>query len=159
MISVFGSFILNRDPTIKQFGVGLSVAVLLASTMVLSLAPAMLTLFGRAVWAPTLAVEAAPHVDIEGEPEPPSPEPPAQPHRLGPAPGMPTPGTNGPVAGRTAGRGMPRTDPGPSRPPQRVRRQPPATAASAATARSTTDLTDLTVRRKVPLCERSMAGA
>jgi uncharacterized membrane protein YdfJ with MMPL/SSD domain len=31
MISVFGSFILNGDPTIKQFGVGLSVAVLLAA--------------------------------------------------------------------------------------------------------------------------------
>jgi uncharacterized membrane protein YdfJ with MMPL/SSD domain len=53
MISVFGSFILNGDPTIKQFGVGLSVAVLLASAMVLSLAPAMLTLFGRAVWWPS----------------------------------------------------------------------------------------------------------
>ena len=50
MISVFGSFILNGDPTIKQFGVGLSVAVLLASAMVLSLAPALLTLFGAAVW-------------------------------------------------------------------------------------------------------------
>jgi uncharacterized membrane protein YdfJ with MMPL/SSD domain len=50
MISVFGIFILNGDPTIKQFGVGLSVAVLLASAMVLSLAPAMLTLFGHAVW-------------------------------------------------------------------------------------------------------------
>jgi uncharacterized membrane protein YdfJ with MMPL/SSD domain len=31
MISVFGSFVLNGDPTIKQFGVGLSVAVLLAA--------------------------------------------------------------------------------------------------------------------------------
>ena len=30
MIVVFGSFIINSDPTIKQFGVGLSVAVLLA---------------------------------------------------------------------------------------------------------------------------------
>jgi hypothetical protein len=117
MISVFGSFILNGDPTIKQFGVGLSVAVLLASTMVLSLAPAMLTLFGRAVWwLPRWLSKLLPHVDIEGEPEPPSPGPPAQPHRLGPAPGMPTPGTNGPVAGRTAGRGMPRTDPWPEPP-------------------------------------------
>jgi uncharacterized membrane protein YdfJ with MMPL/SSD domain len=117
MISVFGSFILNGDPTIKQFGVGLSVAVLLASTMVLSLAPAMLTLFGRAVWwLPRWLSKLLPHVDIEGEPEPPSPGPPAQPHRLGPAPGMPTAGTNGPVAGRTAGRGMPRTDPWPEPP-------------------------------------------
>ena len=74
MISVFGSFILNGDPTIKQFGVGLSVAVLLASTMVLSLAPAMLTLFGGAVWwLPRWLSKLLPHVDIEGETEPPSP--------------------------------------------------------------------------------------
>ena len=77
----------------------------------------MLTLFGRAVWwLPRWLSKLLPHVDIEGEPEPPSPEPPAQPHRLGPAPGTPTPGTNGPVAGRTAGRGMPRTDPWPEPP-------------------------------------------
>jgi uncharacterized membrane protein YdfJ with MMPL/SSD domain len=76
MISVFGSFILNGDPTIKQFGVGLSVAVLLASTMVLSLAPAMLTLFGRAVWwLPGWLSRLLPHVDIEGETEPPAPKP------------------------------------------------------------------------------------
>jgi uncharacterized membrane protein YdfJ with MMPL/SSD domain len=74
MISVFGSFIVNGDPTIKQFGVGLSVAVLLASAMVLSLAPAMLTLFGRAVWwLPPWLSNLLPHVDIEGESEPPAP--------------------------------------------------------------------------------------
>jgi RND superfamily putative drug exporter len=71
MISVFGSFILNGDPTIKQFGVGLSVAVLLASTMVLSLAPAMLTLFGGAGRRlPGWLARLLPHVDIEGESEP-----------------------------------------------------------------------------------------
>ena len=32
MTSVFGSFILNGDPTVKQFGVGLAVAVLLAAS-------------------------------------------------------------------------------------------------------------------------------
>ena len=31
MIAVFGSFILNGDPTVKQFGVGLAVAVALAA--------------------------------------------------------------------------------------------------------------------------------
>jgi uncharacterized membrane protein YdfJ with MMPL/SSD domain len=97
MISVFGSFILNGDPTIKQFGVGLSVAVLLASAMVLSLAPAMLTLFGRAVWwLPRWLSELLPDVDIEGEAEPPAPEPaaqePAAPRQgPGPAPGSATP--------------------------------------------------------------------
>ena len=76
MISVFGSFILNGDPTIKQFGVRLSVAVLLASAMVLSLAPAMLTLFGRAVWwLPGWLSRLLPRVDIEGESEPPPPAP------------------------------------------------------------------------------------
>ena len=79
MISVFGSFILNGDPTIKQFGVGLSVAVLLASAMVLSLAPAMLTLFGGATWwLPGWLSRLLPYVDIEGEAEPPPP----------PAPGL-----------------------------------------------------------------------
>ena len=82
MISVFGSFVLNGDPTIKQFGVGLSVAVLLASAMVLSLAPAMLTLFGRALWwLPRWLANLLPHVDIEGEAEPPTPEPALQPQR------------------------------------------------------------------------------
>jgi uncharacterized membrane protein YdfJ with MMPL/SSD domain len=74
MIAVFGSFILNADPTIKQFGVGLSVAVLLAGTMVLLLAPALLVLFGRRTWVlPRWLAKAIPHVDIEGEsalPEP-----------------------------------------------------------------------------------------
>jgi uncharacterized membrane protein YdfJ with MMPL/SSD domain len=71
---VFGSFILNGDPTIKQFGVGLSVAVLLASAMVLSLAPALLTLFGAAVWwLPRWLARVLPHVDIEGEGEQPPP--------------------------------------------------------------------------------------
>jgi uncharacterized membrane protein YdfJ with MMPL/SSD domain len=37
MIGVFGSFILNGDPTVKQFGVGLAVAVALAASAVLVL--------------------------------------------------------------------------------------------------------------------------
>jgi uncharacterized membrane protein YdfJ with MMPL/SSD domain len=50
MFCVFGSFILNGDPTVKQFGVGLSVAVFLAGTLVLILAPALLYLFGNHTW-------------------------------------------------------------------------------------------------------------
>jgi putative drug exporter of the RND superfamily len=50
--------------------------VLLASAMVLSLAPAMLTLFGRAVWwLPGWLSRLLPHVDIEGESEPPATKP------------------------------------------------------------------------------------
>jgi uncharacterized membrane protein YdfJ with MMPL/SSD domain len=85
MISVFGSFVLNGDPTITQFGVGLSVAVLLASAMVLSLAPAMLTLTGRALWwLPRWLASLLPHVDVEGEAGPPTPEPALQPQRAVP---------------------------------------------------------------------------
>ena len=67
MISVFASFILNGDPTVKQFGVGLSVGVALAAMTVLLLAPALLTLAGRGGWwVPTWAERVLPHVDIEG---------------------------------------------------------------------------------------------
>lgn len=68
MASVFASFILNDDPTIKQFGVGLSVAVLLAGILVVTLAPAALVLFGRAAWwLPRWLDRVLPHVSIEGE--------------------------------------------------------------------------------------------
>ncbi|MGH2923944.1 MAG: MMPL family transporter, partial [Solirubrobacterales bacterium] len=67
MISVFASFILNGDPTVKQFGVGLSVGVALAATMVLLLAPALLVLAGRASWwVPAWVDRYVPHLDIEG---------------------------------------------------------------------------------------------
>jgi predicted RND superfamily exporter protein len=83
MISVFSSFILNGDPVVKQFGVGLSTAVLLAATMVLMLAPALLTLLGRwAWWMPGWLGRIVPTVDIEGtslggdtEPVPATPPP------------------------------------------------------------------------------------
>jgi uncharacterized membrane protein YdfJ with MMPL/SSD domain len=69
MICVFGSFIINPDPTIKQFGVGLSVAVLLAGIMVILLAPAMLVLFGeRTFWVPDWLGRVLPHLDLEGPP-------------------------------------------------------------------------------------------
>ncbi len=72
MASVFASFILNIDPTIKQFGVGLSVAVLLAGILVVTLAPAALILFGKAAWwLPGWLDRILPHVSIEGEEAPP----------------------------------------------------------------------------------------
>ncbi|MET8523047.1 MMPL family transporter [Nocardioides sp. NPDC004968] len=73
MASVFASFILNLDPTIKQFGVGLSVAVLLAGILVVTLAPAALVIFGRAAWwLPRWLDKVLPHISIEGEPAPPA---------------------------------------------------------------------------------------
>ncbi|MGI9557976.1 MAG: MMPL family transporter [Solirubrobacterales bacterium] len=67
MIAVFASFILNGDPTVKQFGVGLSVGVALAAMSVLIFAPAFLVLVRRAIfWLPGWAERHLPHIDIEG---------------------------------------------------------------------------------------------
>jgi uncharacterized membrane protein YdfJ with MMPL/SSD domain len=67
MICVFASFILNGDPTVKQFGVGLSVGVALAAMSVLLLAPAILVLArSRSWWVPAWADRFLPHIDIEG---------------------------------------------------------------------------------------------
>ncbi|MEX0990205.1 MAG: MMPL family transporter [Actinomycetota bacterium] len=79
MISVFGSFILNGDPIVKQFGVGLAVAVFLAGTMMLVLAPALLVLMGRATWWMPRWLAWLPRINFEGKrtaPEAPeAPEP------------------------------------------------------------------------------------
>jgi uncharacterized membrane protein YdfJ with MMPL/SSD domain len=67
MMSVFGSFILNGDPTVKQFGVGLSVGVALAAMTVLAFAPAVLVLSGLgAWWVPGWLDRILPHLDVEG---------------------------------------------------------------------------------------------
>ena len=67
MTSVFASFILNGDPTIKQFGVGLSSAVLLAGILVITLGPATIALMGEAAWwLPAWLDKLLPHIDIEG---------------------------------------------------------------------------------------------
>ncbi|MDQ3875278.1 MAG: MMPL family transporter, partial [Actinomycetota bacterium] len=67
MMSVFGSFILNGDPTVKQFGVGLAVGVALAATSVLLLAPALLVLAAQGSWwVPRWLDRVLPHLDIEG---------------------------------------------------------------------------------------------
>jgi len=67
MISVFASFILNGDPVVKQFGVGLSSAVALAATMVLMLVPAVLIFMGKwAWWFPEAVGRVVPRIDVEG---------------------------------------------------------------------------------------------
>jgi uncharacterized membrane protein YdfJ with MMPL/SSD domain len=66
MFCVFASFVVNGDPTVKQFGVGLAAAVALAGTLVVLLAPALLTLFGRGVfWLPPLLRRVVPDLGIE----------------------------------------------------------------------------------------------
>ncbi len=68
MVFVFGSFVLNGDPTIKQFGVGLAVAVVLDATVVRCLlVPALMLLMGRVNWwMPAWLGRIVPHTSIEG---------------------------------------------------------------------------------------------
>jgi putative drug exporter of the RND superfamily len=68
MVFVFGSFVLNGDPTIKQFGVGLAVAVALDATVVRCLlVPSLMVLMGKVNWwMPHWLDRLLPHVSIEG---------------------------------------------------------------------------------------------
>jgi RND superfamily putative drug exporter len=51
MICVFGSFVLDASPTVKQCGVGMAVAVAIDATLIRCLVvPASLVLAGRAAW-------------------------------------------------------------------------------------------------------------
>ena len=78
MVAVFASFILNGDPTVKEFGVGLSAAILVAGSMVCVLLPAVMLLSGRHTWwMPRWLDRVVPDISIEGprpaletEPEP-----------------------------------------------------------------------------------------
>ena len=68
MVFVFGSFILNGNPTVQQFGVGLAVAVLLDATVVRCLlVPALMILMGKVNWyMPRWLDRIVPRVSIEG---------------------------------------------------------------------------------------------
>jgi putative drug exporter of the RND superfamily len=68
MVFVFGGFVLNGDPTVKQFGVGLAVAVILDATVVRCLlVPARMVRLGRINWyMPHWLDRILPHVNIEG---------------------------------------------------------------------------------------------
>jgi RND superfamily putative drug exporter len=68
MVFVFGGFVLNGDPTVKQFGVGLAVAVILDATIVRCLlVPALMVLMGKVNWyIPRWLERILPHINIEG---------------------------------------------------------------------------------------------
>ena len=68
MVFVFGSFVLNGDPTIKQFGVGLAVAVILDATVVRCLlVPALMVVIGEHNWfMPRWLDKVTPRISIEG---------------------------------------------------------------------------------------------
>jgi uncharacterized membrane protein YdfJ with MMPL/SSD domain len=92
MTSVFASFILNGDPTIKQFGVGLASAVFLAGILVVTLAPATIALMGEAAWwLPAWLDKLLPHLDVEGGGEGGGESPPKPVAPVPPGPAMPAP--------------------------------------------------------------------
>jgi putative drug exporter of the RND superfamily len=68
MAFVFGSFLINGNPIVKQFGVGLAVAVIIDATVVRCLlVPAVMTLCGKANWfLPKWLGRALPNLNIEG---------------------------------------------------------------------------------------------
>ena len=70
MVAVFASFILNGDPTVKEFGVGLAAAILIAVGMVVVLLPAVMLVMGKHTWwLPRWLDRVLPHLDVEGSRE------------------------------------------------------------------------------------------
>ncbi|UJA21997.1 MMPL family transporter [Thermoleophilia bacterium SCSIO 60948] len=71
MVSVFCAFVISGDPTIKQFGVGMAVAVAVDATIVRCLlVPAILELLGRSAWyMPAWLDRALPRISVEGDPD------------------------------------------------------------------------------------------
>ena len=68
MILVFGSFIINGNPTVKQFGLGFAVAVAIDVAVVCIVLPSVMLLCGRATWfLPRLLDRLMPNLGIEGE--------------------------------------------------------------------------------------------
>jgi putative drug exporter of the RND superfamily len=69
MVCVFTSFVLNGNPIVKEFGVGLAVAIAIDATLVRCLlVPAVMVLLGKRMWwLPGWLDRIMPHVSIEGE--------------------------------------------------------------------------------------------
>jgi putative drug exporter of the RND superfamily len=81
MVSVFASFLLVDDPTVKMIGLGLAVAVLVDASLIrMVLVPATMALLGDTNWwLPHWLDRILPHLDIEGTSVPPVAERPPHP--------------------------------------------------------------------------------
>src|SRR4029079_1846595 len=68
MVCVFSAFVLGDDRSLKLFGLGLAVAVLIDATVVrMLLVPATMELLGdRNWWMPHWLGRMLPHIDVEG---------------------------------------------------------------------------------------------
>ena len=78
MVCVFASFILNGNPTVKQFGVGMAAAIAVDATIVRCLlVPSAMMILGKANWwLPVWIDRILPRVGLESEDSlPPLPEP------------------------------------------------------------------------------------
>jgi putative drug exporter of the RND superfamily len=71
MVVVFGSFVFGDERVIKEFGLGLAVAIFVDATVVrMLLVPATMELLGDANWwLPRWLDRILPNVHIEGEPD------------------------------------------------------------------------------------------
>jgi putative drug exporter of the RND superfamily len=70
MFAVFFSFVLNGDPVVKQFGIGLAVSVAIDALVVLLIMPGILELTGERNWyMPRWLDRALPDLKVEGDPE------------------------------------------------------------------------------------------
>ena len=68
MVFVFSSFVLNGNAIVKEFGLGLAVAIAIDATIVRCLGvPAVMALFGKAAWwLPSWLDRVLPPISIEG---------------------------------------------------------------------------------------------
>jgi RND superfamily putative drug exporter len=68
MVSVYTSFILNGQPVVKEFGLGLAAAIAIDATIVRCiLVPSVMVLLGKRNWWLPRFMRRLPHVGIEGE--------------------------------------------------------------------------------------------
>jgi RND superfamily putative drug exporter len=68
MFSVFLSFVINGNPIVKQFGVGLAVAVAIDAFVVLYIVPAVMQLLGERNWfLPHWLGRVLPNLNVEGD--------------------------------------------------------------------------------------------
>jgi RND superfamily putative drug exporter len=75
MVTVFTSFVLNSEPTVKMLALGMAFAVLIDASLVrLILVPAVMTLLGeKAWWMPRWLEPVVPHLQLEGSSAGPEP--------------------------------------------------------------------------------------
>ena len=68
MVAVYTSFILNGQPVVKEFGLGLAAAIAIDASIVRCiLVPAVMVLLGKRNWWLPRALSRLPRIGIEGE--------------------------------------------------------------------------------------------